>query len=311
MTKPNCLVIGGAGFIGSHLIDALLLAGRKVTVLSRRQRPVNTDFSDYEYIQGDFTDLNLLRRLLDAHQEVIHLAYATVPNTSFANPLADLLQNLPPAIQLFSEAASRGCRLIYVSSGGTVYGEASALPISEQHSTNPISPYGVTKLTLEKYANLYSVTHGLQVICVRPANAYGERQPPFSGQGFISSAMGSIIKGNNVKIFGKSGTIRDYLYVRDIADGIVAILMHGRMGETYNMGSGIGRSNLDVLEAIKPLMLDIRYQTNVEHLPERIFDVANNILDSSKLTKDTDWLPKTDFQQGLLITRDWLKKQIA
>lgn len=311
MTNPKCLVIGGAGFIGSHLVEALLFAGRKVTVLSRRQYSIHNIVAGYEHIQGDFTDLNLLRKLLDEHEEVIHLAYATVPNTSFANPLDDLLQNLPPAIQLFDEAASRGCKLIYVSSGGTVYGEANALPITEEHSTNPISPYGVTKLTLEKYANLYSVTHGLQVICVRPANAYGDGQRPFSGQGFISSAMGSIIHGQNVKIFGKAGTIRDYLYVRDIAEGIVAILMRGRMGETYNIGSGIGRSNLDVIEAIKPLMWDIGYQTNVEHLPGRIFDVTNNILDSSKLTKDTAWLPQTDFQQGLLKTREWLRTQFA
>jgi UDP-glucose 4-epimerase len=123
---------------------------------------------------------------------VIHLAYATVPNTSFDNPLADLLQNLPPTVELFSKVAERSGRLILVSSGGTVYGQAVQLPILENHPTNPISPYGVTKLTLEKYAHLYAVTKSLKVICVRPGNAYGVGQYPYIGQGFVSTAMASI-----------------------------------------------------------------------------------------------------------------------
>ena len=116
-----------------------------------------------------------------------------MPNTSFDNPLSDLLQNLPPTVQLFSEAADRGVKLVLVSSGGTVYGEAIKLPICETHPTKPISPYGVTKRTLENYAYLYAATHGLKFVCVRPANAYGVGQRAFVGQGFISTAMAEIV----------------------------------------------------------------------------------------------------------------------
>lgn len=154
-------MIGGGGFIGSHLVPRLLAAARKVTVLGRRAAPQHALPVGSTYVTGDFGNADLIRSLLESHDEVIHLAYATVPNTSFDNPLGDLLENLPATVQLFTEAAARGCRLVLLSSGGTVYGEGLTLPIAEDHPTLPISPYGVTKLTLEKYAYLYSVTHGL------------------------------------------------------------------------------------------------------------------------------------------------------
>src|ERR1019366_9002266 len=168
----NILVIGGAGYIGSHLVPQLAAAGRRVTVLGRREFPKYELPEGANYVSGDFAQLELIRRLLDEHHEVIHLAFASVPNTSFENPLEDLVQNLPPTVQLFSEAAAKGAKLILVSSGGTVYGEAEELPIIESHITKPISPYGVTKLTLESYAYLYAATHGLKFVCVRPSNAY-------------------------------------------------------------------------------------------------------------------------------------------
>jgi UDP-glucose 4-epimerase len=148
----------------------------------------------------------------------------------------DLLQNLPPTVQLFSEAAVRGTKLLLVSSGGTVYGEADELPISETHATKPISPYGVTKLTLENYAYLYAATHDLKFVCVRPANAYGIGQKAFVGQGFVATALASAMRGMPIKIFGHCGTIRDYLYVSDLASGIVSALEHGHLSETYNLG---------------------------------------------------------------------------
>ena len=265
--------------------------------------------SGTEYLAGDFAQHSLICRLLDTHQEVIHLAYATVPNTSFENPLGDLLQNLPPTVQLFSEAADRGTKLVLASSGGTVYGEAAELPISEDHPTKPISPYGVTKLTLENYAYLYAATHGLKFVCVRPANAYGIGQVPFIGQGFIATAMASAIRGIPIKIFGKCGTIRDYLYVSDLASGIVCALVHGRLSETYNLGSGIGLSNLDVIEIFKPLLRKIGGEVQIEHLPERAFDVRANVLNSTKLHIDSGWEPLIGLNEGMAITRDWLLRQ--
>ena len=277
-------------------------------MLGRKAQPLNDLPLGAVYVAGDFAQKDLICRLLDTHQEVIHLAYATVPNTSFENPLTDLLQNLPPTEELFSEAAIRGRKLLLVSSGGTVYGEATTLFVREDHPTKPISPYGVTKLTLENYAYLYSVTHGLNYICVRPGNAYGVGQRPFVGQGFVSTAMASAISGKPIRIFGKTGTVRDYIYVSDLASGIVRALERGRLSEIYNLGSGLGRSNLDVVRAILPLIKEIGGGVLVEHLPERSFDVKSNILDSTKLSEHTGWSPAVEFSDGLQRTRDWLRE---
>ena len=311
VSKGSCLVIGGGGFIGSHLVPRLLAGGRKVTVLGRRATPRFDLSGGVTYVSGNFGSGDLIRNLLEAHDEVIHLAYATVPNTSFDNPLGDLLENLPSTVQLFAEVAAKGRRLVLVSSGGTVYGEGVTLPITEDHPTLPISPYGVTKLTLEKYAYLYAVTHGLSVVYVRPSNAFGEGQPPFSGQGFVATAMASAMRGQGVRIFGPQGSIRDYIHVEDLADGIVCALEHGAVGDTYNLGSGIGRSNLDVLEAITPLMNEIGCTVQVIYEPARVFDVHANVLDSSKLRGHAGWKPNVSFEEGLRRTREWLRNRIV
>lgn len=306
-TTTNTLVIGGGGYIGAHLVPLLIARGRRVTVLGRSPTPRLELPSNATYIVGDFSSRDLITKLLDTHQEVVHLAYATVPNTSFESPLTDLLQNLPATVQLFSEAADRGVKLVLVSSGGTVYGEAKELPIRETHPAKPISPYGVTKLTLENYAYLYATTHGLKYVCVRPANAYGVGQRPFAGQGFVATAMASAMRGMPIKIFGKNGAIRDYLYVSDLASGIVSALERGSLSQTYNIGSGIGLSNLDVVEAFRPLLQELGYEVKIENLPERVFDVPANVLDSSKLQADTGWKPQVKLEEGLKLTRDWIK----
>jgi len=307
----NILVIGGGGYVGSYLVSQLIATGRKLTVLGRSKNPRYKLPKSVEYVEGDFAEQQLIRTLLDTHQEVIHLAYATVPNTSFENPISDLLQNLPATVQLFLEAAQKQVKLILVSSGGTVYGEASELPIRETHPRRPISPYGVTKLTVESYAHLYAVTHGLKFVCVRPANAYGVGQRPFIGQGFIATAIASAIKGMPIKIFGQNGTVRDYIYVSDLASGIVSALDHGHLSETYNIGSGIGLSNLEIVESLKPLMDEIGHEVRIKNLAERAFDVRANVLDSTKLKINSGWKPVIKFNEGLIVTRDWLVRHLT
>jgi len=301
------LLIGGGGYIGTQLAAELAGAGRRVTVLGRKLAPDRVLAPGVTYCHGDFADAALLGTLLDDHEAVIHLAYASVPSTAFGDPLADLLQNLAPAIGLFAAAARRGRKLLLVSSGGTVYGEALELPITELHPTRPVSPYGLTKLTLEHYARLYSVLHGLSLICVRPANAYGVGQRPFSGQGFIATAMASAMRREPVKLFGREGTIRDYVYIDDLASGIASALESGQPGETYNLGSGIGLSNRQVLDAMTPLLNGMGVKLVVEQLPARATDVKVNILDSRKLRDCSGWQPRVDLAEGLQRTADWLK----
>lgn len=302
----STLVIGGGGYIGTQLAAELVGTGRRVTVLGRKVIYNRTMAAGVTYCQGDFADAGLLAALLDDHQEVVHLAHASVPNTVLDGPLADLLQNLTPAIGLFTSAALRDRKLLLISSGGTVYGEALELPITELHPTRPISPYGVTKLTVENYARMHAVMHGLRLICVRPANAYGVGQRPFSGQGFISTAMASAIRGEPVKLFGREGTVRDYIYIDDLVSGLVSALDFGQPGETYNLGSGIGLSNRQVLDAMTPLLRGMGVEIGVQNLPERPSDVKANVLDSGKLHECSGWQPLVQLEDGLQRTARWL-----
>jgi UDP-glucose 4-epimerase len=310
MTPPmKTLVIGGVGFIGLPLVQRLAAVDRTVTILSRRAMNGVSLPKNVHYVRGDFGNIDLIDSLVAAHDEVIHLAYASTPNTSFADPLSDLLLNLRPAVALFEIAARHGVRVVFVSSGGTVYGQAECLPINEAHPTKPIASYGATKLTIENYAHLYRASHGLDVVCVRPANAYGVGQQPFSGQGFIATAMASAMRGKSVKIFGACGTVRDYLYVTDVADGIAAALERGTPGATYNIGSSIGLNNLEVLQAIKTLLHEFGIAMTVENLPDRSSDVAANVLSSAKLNLVSGWAPTVSLEDGLRRTFNWLVEQ--
>jgi len=296
-------VIGGVGFIGSYVTRLLVQSGREVLVLDRNTTPVRKLPSQVQYISGDYGERSMVNKLLETVDEVIDLAYTTVPKTSFDNPLFDLMSNLPPSIGLLEEA--RLCdiqKVVVISSGGTVYGAANELPISEEHPTNPLSPYGITKLIIEKYARMFFELYDLPVVIVRPGNAYGEGQVAFSSQGFISTAIQSIIKYNPINIYGRQGTIRDYIHVKDIARGIIATLEHGHPGEAYNIGSEIGKNNLDILNIFKPLAECEGYGVNVNILPARKFDVPANILSSRKLQQVSGWRHEISLEDGLRLT---------
>jgi UDP-glucose 4-epimerase len=300
-------VIGGGGFIGRAVVQELLShPDRQVVVVGREPAAPHLPAA-VRYVQNasGATD-KLLENLLASVDEVIDLAYATVPQTSFQNPVNDILVNLPEAVRLFEHATRWSLRkFVWVSSGGTVYGHAQQLPITEEHPTNPVSPYGITKLAIEKYAHLYYQTAQLPVVCVRPSNAFGEGQRAYTGQGFVGTAIASILDGRTLSIFGEEGTIRDYLHVRDIARGIVAALVDGQPGHVYNMGSGVGFSNRQVLDLLAPLAQARALPVHIQTLPERPFDVKANILDSHKLHEHTSWTPALTFEEALRQTWEW------
>jgi UDP-glucose 4-epimerase len=252
------------------------------------------------YVSGDYGNRADLESVLEGVDEVVHLAYTTVPQTSFDNPLFDVQSNLLASVQLLQHATSLGLKkFLLVSSGGTVYGPPGSLPIREDHPTNPISPYGITKLSIEKYAGMLHVVGGLPVVTVRPANAYGESQQTHGGQGFIAAAIQSILRGEEVRVFGTRGTVRDYVHVSDIARGVLAALDHGSPGAAYNIGTGIGRDNLEVLREIEPHAAAAGLSVNIRTYDERPFDVAANVLDSSKLSSVSGWRPEIDFKAGI------------
>ena len=294
-------VIGGGGFVGSYLIETLMSTGRDVLAIGRRsERPTRLP-PKAQYVSCDYGDRSSLRKLIENCDEIIDLAYATVPQTSFANPIFDLQANLAPSVALLEEARdlTRLRRLIITSSGGTVYGRADRLPIIEEDRTAPISPYGITKLTIEHYAFMFNRLFDLPVTIVRPANAYGVGQKPFTGQGFIATAMGYILKRENVLIFGENGTIRDYVHVRDVASGILSAIENGSAGEIYNLGSGVGRSNRDVLNILSPIATGDGFDISITCAEPRGFDVPANVLSYGKLLAQANWQPQVSFEDGL------------
>lgn len=296
-----CCVIGGSGFIGRLVVQQLLAEGRDVRVIGRRERPPASLDERVTYLSGDYGDKVFLEMALSGVDEVIDLAYSTVPKSSFEDPIHDITTNLPQAVNLMQVLAERGNvrKLVVVSSGGTVYGPAPLIPISEDHQTNPISPYGITKLAVEKYALMYHRIFNVPTTVVRPSNAYGEGQLPYRGQGFIATAMAAILRGETVTVFGGDQIVRDYIHVADVADGIIAALECGRSGLCYNIGSGAGRTTNEVLSSINILAQQMGKAVVVDARPQRAFDVPINVLDCSRIKADTGWQAKIDFADGL------------
>lgn len=305
----HCCVIGGTGFIGAHLVTMLQATGRKITVIGRNAVPTRPLPPGVRYLAGDYGDNFFLRGVLQGADEVVMLAYTTVPKSSFEDPVRDILDNLPAPVKLFETACALGIsKLVFVSSGGTVYGKALHLPINEEHPTNPISPYGITKLSTEKYAFMFHELEALPVMCVRPGNAYGEGQKPFVGQGFVATAIASILQNRELILFGELGTIRDYLHVADVASGIIAVLEQGKPGFCYNVGSGVGKSNRDVLDVLLPFACAAGFDVRLKIQPSRRFDVPANILDCTRLSTETGWQPSIPFEAGIERTWNWFYK---
>jgi UDP-glucose 4-epimerase len=295
-------LIGGGGFIGSELAHQMAATGRQVAVLGRSTTPRGALPTGSRYVVGDYGDERIQAEIAGSADEVVHLAYATVPQGSYADPYSDITANLPPTVRLFRAlAGGREPKVVFLSSGGTVYGPTSAALITEDEPTHPISPYGITKLALEKYARMMFATAGLPVVVVRPANAYGERQTARGGQGFVAAAIDAILRDEPVSVYGEQGTVRDYVHVSDVAEGIVAALEHGEPGGVYNIGTGEGRSNLDVLAALETLAAsaDPPHRVATAISRPRPFDVPRNVLDSSRLRVASGWAPKVGFDEGI------------
>lgn len=308
--RMKTLVVGGGGFIGGHLARLLIGSGhRDVTILGRSPVPRFGVVDGVRYISGDAADPVLIAKLLCGCDELIDLAYGTVPKTSFEDPIHDLLVNLPATVSLLRQAGLANVgKVLMVSSGGTVYGNAEYLPIDERHPTNPVSPYGITKLATEKYAQLFHWTEALPVIIARPGNPYGPHQTVERGQGFIGAAIAAVLAGRSIGIFGERGTVRDYIHVEDLAAGLLAALDCGQPGDVFNIGTGRGHDNRQVLDLLDPIVRRDGHVVAFDVLPSRTFDVDANVLDSSLLTSRSGWQPKIGLPEGIEMTWAWARR---
>lgn len=302
------LVIGGNGFIGSHLVEELRNRGDDVRVLDPGAPRDDFDWGGVAYKQGALGSDDQLAAALDGVDVVYHAASTTVPSTSNLDAEADIAGNLLPALRLLAGMRRRGVRrIVYFSSGGTVYGPPLALPIPEEHPTNPISSYGIVKLAVEKYLQMHAALHGISPLILRPSNPYGPRQSLSGVQGIIAAFFGCCLKGEPIRIMGDGTIVRDYMYVTDLVRLAAKAGATSREG-VYNAGSGQGHSILQIVGAMSEV---IGADMDVEYLPARDFDVREVVLDIRRAQSEFDWTPRMSLDDGLASTWRWLRRNDA
>lgn len=298
------LVLGGCGFIGSHVVDALLARGHDVAVFDRGPEKFREPLPGVSYFHGDFADDMLLAEALSGVQAVIHLISTTFPGTANLNPKADVADNLIRTLALLEMMASLGIsRLIYMSSGGTVYGVPERDPIPEDHPLRPINSYGIVKVAIESYLSMYARNAGLQTAAVRAANPFGPRQGHVGVQGVISTFLNKVLQDKPIEIWGDGSVVRDYLHVRDLAD-LCADLCASEVTGPINGGSGAGRSLNEVVAAISAVT---GRQIAPVFRPGRALDVPRSVLDISRARDLLGWTPRIAFEDAVSETWDWLR----
>ncbi|MDM8546312.1 NAD-dependent epimerase/dehydratase family protein [Candidatus Venteria ishoeyi] len=297
------LIIGGNGFIGSHLVDSLLSHGYQVRVFDRSPEKFRAPLPNVEYRLYDFNDFSALTEALEGIDIVFHLLSTTAPSTSNINPASDIEDNLVGTIKLLQIMVQKKItRMIYISSGGTVYGVPQIVPIPESHPLNPICSYGVVKVAIEKYLFMYQQLYGIRSVILRPSNPYGERQGHGGVQGVIGTFLDKLIKNEQIEIWGDGSVVRDFIHVTDLAK-LCRIAAEKDVCGVYNTGTGIGYSILDILDVIRNV-------SGKNCVPTfslgRKYDVPRSILDISKAKYELKWYPHIDLKQGVARTYDWL-----
>ncbi|OGP49441.1 MAG: hypothetical protein A2Y79_10010 [Deltaproteobacteria bacterium RBG_13_43_22] len=309
--KTRVLVLGGLGFIGSHLSRLLLKEGYSVRLFDKlyNSRKLIADIQEkVEIEEGDAERPEDILRSLENMDVVIDLIHTTVPGASMQDPVYDVQTNVVPHVSWLSQLhKTKLKRIIYISSGGTVYGIPQKNPIGENHPTEPISSYGITKLAIEKYIALYANIQGIDYRICRPANVYGEGQHLNIGQGVIGVFLECGLKGQPIEIWGDGSIKRDYLYVTDMVQGIAKLIEHRGGNRIYNISSGVGYSLNDIIEIIRN---ELKIPVRVQYLPSRMFDVPINILDNSRFKLEMDWVPQTDLVAGMRRVYEYLKIKV-
>lgn len=300
----RALVIGGSGFIGSHIVDELLAHDHRVRVFDRAPERFRDTPDGVEFVEGDLRDTAALGDALDGVDWVLHAASTTVPATSNADPVADIEGNLVNAVRLLELMRKASVkRIIYLSSGGTVYGVPDAPIVSEGHPLRPISSYGVIKVAVENYLFAEKHLHGLRPLILRPSNPYGPRQGRAGVQGVIGTFLHRAAQGVPLEVWGDGKIIRDFFYVDDLARLCVRC-MEADLTGVYNAGFGDGWSVQDVLEVVREVT---QSDLKVVHKASRGFDVPKIVLDTTAIRERMGWRPETALAEGVALTWEWMR----
>ncbi|MBF7730534.1 NAD-dependent epimerase/dehydratase family protein [Pseudomonas sp. N040] len=280
------LLIGGGGFIGKNLQAVLVKSGNFVLMHCLGRNPEVLD--EYKIPLRDICNIEkiICEKKIDV---VIHLASGLLPSGGFSEFEKEVEEVIRPTFQLVNFCAENGVVFVFFSSGGTVYGDTENINIPENHALAPKSYYGYGKVLLEKYIELCHGSMGLNYIIVRPSNPYGSNQSAHGKQGFIAVALGRVLSGKPVEIWGDGTVVRDYLDVRDLSHAVVELLDGGHYNRTFNIGSSIGYSLNDVVAIIQEVT---GRPAQVLKCPSRDFDVKSIVLDTTLLASVIAWQPR-------------------
>jgi UDP-glucose 4-epimerase len=304
------LITGGAGFIGGHLAHEAVARGDRVIVVDNlvtgRRENVPPEAL---FLERDLAAPGLDEILRAERVDVVshHAAQANV-RVSVDDPVHDAEANVVGGVKLLQACRRAGVRrILFASSGGTVYGEQSAFPCDEEHPTRPISPYGCSKLALEHFLDAYRRTGELEPVVLRYANVYGARQDPKGEAGIVAILAEKFLTGGAPKIFGDGRQTRDYVHVSDVVAAHRAVLDDWHAG-TYNVGTGVETSLLDLYRKIA---FALGRSTEAEHLPANAAELERNSLDPGRLERTFGVRPRLDLEDGLALTLPWYRERYA
>ncbi len=305
MTSRETLVIG-AGFLGTALANHMASRGQRVHLLSRRERAPHA--VGIQYHSGSLDDQNLLRDLLRTCRTVYHAASTTTPGSSAHDPVLEGVDNILPTLKLLQTLQeSRDTHLIYLSSGGCLYGDLSDNPANEQMCPQPLSYHGAGKAAIEGFLRAYALSQpsAARVTILRPSNLYGPGQSLRSGFGLVRTVLERLRMGQPIDVWGNGEMVRDYLYIDDLVEACIAVDQPDSEPRyrLFNVGTGVGCAINHLIATAERVS---GHPANIRHLPPRPVDTRYVVLDSSALRLSTDWSPSVSLEEGLRYTWQWL-----
>lgn len=303
----NILILGAAGFIGTNLTLRLIKEKEnQITVVDKNKNWfVNEIVSENLIIKESSLDINMDFGILRNQDIVYHLVSTVVPSTSNQHISQDIEANVLFSSHLFDACVKYGVKkVVFLSSGGTVYGKESKCPLSESTTTNPISSYGVQKITIEKLLYLYNYMYGLDYRIIRLANPYGPYQRPNGILGAVTTFTYKALNGEQIVVFGDGSVIRDFIYIDDAIKGILNIVNGDNKHRTFNLGCGYGTSIKELLDIIEK---SLRLKLNVVYKSGRSVDVPINYLDISRYEKYYGKLNAISLENGIKKTANFMK----
>jgi len=293
----KCLVFGATGFLGKNLCQTLINNNIDVwaySSLTADWKFFINQFPNIKIIKGDFVRENNFDEILKDIDVAFHLVSTTKPANK--DLFYDINSNVLPSIRLFEACVKQNVKLIYFSSGGTVYGQPEYIPIDENHKKEPISAYGLHKLTVENILKYYGYCYNLEYIIMRISNPYGKYQTGFDNQGVVTVFLNKALSGETINIWGDGECIRDFIYVDDVMDAALKFITYKGAYKIFNVGSGKGCSLNSLLYKIK---FYIKREIRVKYMPARSQDVKVNVLDNSLAKKEIGWDPIVNIDQGI------------